>query len=223
MAKLFAISLLTTLLAWGPAQVAAQGIRGTATFTGNDHNGGSCSLSNYTLPAGISGTGIGPSNWAQAGKCGSCIQVTGPRGTTKVMIVDSCPSCLENRLNLFDDAFRQIADPVDGIVDVTFDIASCGLDTPLIIRNKIGTSRYFFSMQVLNCNFPIVDLEVSTDNSQTWESTVRQEYNYFEREDKSGFGKDEVMLRVSCSNGRRVIIPSVTMDSEKEITAPVNC
>ncbi|KEZ42880.1 Uncharacterized protein SAPIO_CDS5311 [Scedosporium apiospermum] len=222
MAKFFKLSFLAALLAWAPTQTMAQGIRGTATFTGRDHTGGTCSLANYTLPAGISGTGIGPSNWAQAGKCGSCIQVNGPRGSTKVMIVDSCPSCLENRLNLFEDAFKQIADPVDGIVDVTFDVVSCGLSSPLIVRSKIGTSRWFFSLQVLNCNYPITELEVSTDGAQTWEPTVRQEYNYFERDDKTGFGKDEVIVRVSCANGNQVIIPNVTMD-EREILAPVNC
>ena len=86
MAKFFKLSFLAALLAWAPTQTMAQGIRGTATFTGRDHTGGTCSLANYTLPAGISGTGIGPSNWAQAGKCGSCIQVNGPRGSTKVMV-----------------------------------------------------------------------------------------------------------------------------------------
>ena len=31
--------------------------------------------------------------------------------------MDSCPSCLENRLNLFEDAFSQIADVPDGMAD----------------------------------------------------------------------------------------------------------
>lgn len=80
-----------------------------------------------------------------------------------------------------------------------------------------------FSLQVLNCNFPITDLEVSVDDSQTWEGTVRQDYNYFEKEEKSGFGKDTVAVRVTCSNGRQVIVPNVSMDPEREIIAPVNC
>lgn len=76
---------------------------------------------------------------------------------------------------------------------------------------------------MLNCNFPITDLEVSVDDARTWESTVRQDYNYFEREDKSGFGKDVVVVRVTCSNGNQVIIPNVRMDSEAQLVAPVNC
>ncbi|SPO05196.1 related to extracellular cellulase CelA/allergen Asp F7-like, putative [Cephalotrichum gorgonifer] len=222
MTKLSPLGLVSALLAFSPSFALAQ-IRGSATFTGNDHTGGTCSLFNYTLPAGISGTGIGPSNWATGGKCGSCLQVRGPNGSTKVMVVDSCPSCLENRLNLSEDAFVKIADKADGIVDVEFDVVSCGLNSPLIIRNKIGTSRWFFSMQVLNANYPVTDLEVSADDNRTWESTVRQDYNFFEKEDKSGFGKDRVSVRVSCSNGNQVIIPNVSMESEVQIVAPVNC
>lgn len=66
-------------------------IRGDATFTGNNINGGTCSFTNYTLPAGVSGVGIGPPNWANGTKCGACLQVNGPRGSVKVM-VRSTPS-----------------------------------------------------------------------------------------------------------------------------------
>lgn len=61
-------------------------IRGDATFTGSNVNGGTCSFVNYTLPGGISGVGIGPPNWANGSKCGACLQVNGPRGSVKVMV-----------------------------------------------------------------------------------------------------------------------------------------
>lgn len=62
--------------------------------------------------------------------------------TSYPQVVDSCPSCLENRLNLAKDAFTQIADETDGIVDVEFDVVSCGITSPLIVRNKVGTSEW---------------------------------------------------------------------------------
>ncbi len=63
-------------------------IRGDATFTGNNLGGGTCSFFNYTMAPGLSGVGIGPSNWASGGKCGACLQVNGPRGRVKVMVRD---------------------------------------------------------------------------------------------------------------------------------------
>ncbi|KAK0648882.1 RlpA-like double-psi beta-barrel-protein domain-containing protein-containing protein [Cercophora newfieldiana] len=198
-------------------------IRGDATFTGSNVNGGTCSFVNYTLPAGVSGVGIGPPNWANGTKCGACLQVNGPRGSVKVMITDSCPSCAPNRLNLYEDAFRQIADPSDGIASVEFDIVSCGIGSQLWVRNKVGTSRWFFSMQVMNANYPVTALHVSTDGGNRWEATVRRDYNFFEREASGGFGQDRVLVRVSCSNGRQVILPDVSMSEYSESRAPANC
>lgn len=83
MASLTPFYLLTAFLTL-PTLALAQ-IRGSATFTGNEHTGGTCSLTGYDLPEAVYGTGIGPSNWASGGKCGSCLQVTGPLGTAKVM------------------------------------------------------------------------------------------------------------------------------------------
>lgn len=78
------LKLLSALLTL-PVLATSQ-IQGSATFTGNEHTGGTCSLTDYSLPDGVYGTGIGPSNWASGGKCGSCLQVTGPLGTATVMV-----------------------------------------------------------------------------------------------------------------------------------------
>lgn len=78
-------------------------------------------------------------------------------------------------------------------------------------------------MQVLDCNYPITALSVSTDGANTWQPTVRRDYNYFEKEKGSGFEQDTVVVRVSCSNGRQVILPNVSAASEAKAVAPVNC
>ena len=48
-------------------RAAAGMMKGDASFTGSSIGGGTCSFANYTFPAGVSGTGIGPSNWATGG------------------------------------------------------------------------------------------------------------------------------------------------------------
>lgn len=147
----------------GLASVAnADFIRGQAMLTGQATTGGTCSFANYTLPRDIYGVGIGGGNWAGGGKCGSCLDVFGPGGSARVMvrlpslyliamlnshilpqIVDSCTSCANNRLNLFSDAFRRIAGTdKGGIIDVEFDVVSCDIEDPIVVRNKVGTSRY---------------------------------------------------------------------------------
>lgn len=80
-------------------------------------------------------------------------------------------------------------------------------------------------MQVMNANYPVTALHVSTDGGSRWTETVRRDYNFFERDGGSsaGFGQDTVIVRVTCSNGRQVILPNVSMGELAESRAPVNC
>jgi len=79
-----------------------------------------------------------------ADACGLAVEeVNGIRRTDRTLQVsDSCPSCKENRLNLHSGAFDRIADKNQGIADVSFDVVSCGITTPITLKNKEGTSRW---------------------------------------------------------------------------------
>ncbi len=81
-------------------------------------------------------------------------------------------------------------------------------------------------MQVMNANYPVTALHISTDGGQRWWEAVRKDYNFFERDardGKGGFEQDRVLVRVSCSNGRSVILPDVSMAEHAEARAPANC
>jgi len=78
-------------------------------------------------------------------------------------------------------------------------------------------------MQVLDANYPVLGLEVSTDNLRTWQTAVRKDYNYFEKADSGGYGQDSLVVRITCSNGRQVIMPDVPQTSKTRVLAPVNC
>jgi len=78
-------------------------------------------------------------------------------------------------------------------------------------------------MQVLNANYPVTALHVSTDGGNQWSETVRRDYNYFEKNGGGGFGQDRFMVRISCSNGRQAILPDVSAAELAESRGPVNC
>ncbi|KAJ6111282.1 hypothetical protein N7486_003517 [Penicillium sp. IBT 16267x] len=126
-------------------------IAGTATYYGGNLSGGTCSFSDYTLPSSLFGTALSIDQWDDAANCGACVAVKGPNGNTiKAMIVDECPSCATNHFDLFEDAFGEIADISAGVVDIDWEFTSCDLDGALKLRNKSGSSQYWFSMQVVN-------------------------------------------------------------------------
>ena len=80
-----------------------------------------------------------------------------------------------------------------------------------------------FSMQAYNSNLPIASLEVSADGGKTWQATVRQDFNYFQKSDGSGVGVDRFEVRVTCTNGRQVTVSNVDAASTSNYQASGNC
>ncbi|TDZ17288.1 Expansin-YoaJ [Colletotrichum orbiculare MAFF 240422] len=173
-----------------------------ATWYGGNLDGGNCIFTGYTLPSGVLGTALSYTNYN--GNCGTCLNVKGPKGNTiKVMVVDKCPQgCKAGQLDLFPDAFAKLDDPNKG---------------------QEGTSKYWFSMQVLNHNYPVTKLEASTDSGKTWKPTVRQDYNYWQKSSGDGFNADTVSVRVTCSNGKQVVVSNVGTKEKAQFKALGNC
>ncbi|OHF01197.1 rare lipoprotein A [Colletotrichum orchidophilum] len=194
-----------------------------ATWYGGNLSGGNCLFSSYTLPSSVLGTALSYSDYN--GNCGTCLSVKGPKGNSiKVMVVDKCPSgCGKGQLDLFPDAFAKLDDPNKGKINVQWEQVPCGITSPLIVRNKEGTSKYWFSMQVVNHNYPVTKFEVSTDSGKSWQPTVRQDYNYWQKSSGDGFLVDTVSVRVTCSNGKQVVVKNVGTKENAPFTATGNC
>ncbi|KAF2847296.1 carbohydrate-binding module family 63 protein [Plenodomus tracheiphilus IPT5] len=194
---------------------------GEATFYGGNVSGGMCSFTGYTIPSGIYGTALSDSNWSGAGNCGVCVSVTGPNGNKiTAMVVDQCPGCGPNHLDLFPDAFAKLDNPNKGVIPVSWDVVPCGITTPIVLKNKEGTSKYWFSMQVMNSNVPVAKLEVSIDGGASWKATTRKEYNFFEN--PAGFGKDSVDVKVTSTSGKSIVVKGVSIAAQSTKTAGSN-
>ncbi|CAI7671260.1 unnamed protein product [Penicillium viridicatum] len=200
---------------------SSNGTPGKATFYGGNVSGGTCSFSGYTLPSHLFGAALSLQRWDDAAECGACVSVTGPKGNSiKAMIVDQCPECESNHLDLFQDAFAELSDISAGIIQTTWSYVSCDLDGPLKLKNKEGTSAYWFSMQVVNANEAVTALEVSTDGGSSWKSTTRTYYNFFEN--TAGFGTSTVDVRITGASGKTVVVKDVGVSSGNEVTAGSN-
>ncbi|KAF5643247.1 Expansin 2 [Fusarium sp. NRRL 52700] len=194
-------------------------VSGSSTFYGGNLAGGNCMFSTYTLPSGILGTAFSGQKWDNAANCGACIEVTGPSGTIKAMIVDKCPECDPGHLDLFPNAFKAVGG-TDGIVKTSYKFVECGITTPLVLHNKEGTSANWFSIQVVNANEPVKSVQVSTDGGRTWKSTERKDYNFFEN--PAGFGKTSVDVKVTSSTGKSVVVKKVGVTAGAQYKASSN-
>lgn len=136
------------------------------------------------------------------------------------MVVDQCPGCGNNHLDLFQAGFARLADISRGIIPISWDFVPCGITSPIVLKNKSGTSPWWFSMQVQNSNIAVASLEVSTDAGRTWQRTQRQPYNFFEN--SAGFRTDFVDVRVTSTSGQTIIVRNVSIASETTRTAASN-
>jgi expansin len=134
--------------------------------------------------------------------------------------VDECPECETGHLDLFEDAFAQLGPTSAGKIATSYKAVACGISSPLSLHNKSGTSKYWFSKQVVGHNEPVAKLEVSTDGGSTWQGTTRQSYNFFEN--SSGFGTDAVAVRVTSSSGQTVVVKGVSVASGSSVMASGN-
>ncbi|KAE8150707.1 hypothetical protein BDV25DRAFT_106690 [Aspergillus avenaceus] len=212
----------TTALAASTSSSSSSGSGSSgSSSSGSSNSGGTCSFTGYTLPSNLFGTALGSPRWDSAAECGACVSVTGPNGNSiKAMIVDKCPECDSNHLDLFQSAFTELADVSKGVIDITWSYVSCDIDSPIVLKNKEGTSQYWFAMQVQNANEAVKSLEVSTDGGSTWQSTTRSDYNYFEN--SSGFGTDTVDVRITGKSGKVVKVNGVGCSSGASVTAESN-
>lgn len=125
-----------------------------------------------------------------------------------------------NNVDLLPNGFQQLADLKVGRIGVEWEIVKCDISSPLFLNAKNGSSKYWFSMQVVNSNVPIKSLEVSTDAGKTWQPTIRKDYNFFEN--PSGFGVDFVDVRVTSVTGESIVVNNVSSASEIRTDATSN-
>ena len=171
-------------------------LSGQATFYGGNVHGGACSFSTYTLPASLKGTALSSSNWDNSGNCGGCVSVHHGGKSVTAMIVDECPGCGSNHLDLFPDAFADLAPKSEGVIPVSWYYVPCPhIEDPLEIHMKPGVSEYWFSAQVVNGHRRTSKMEISTDHGRSWKGTSRTTYNFFEI--SSGAGAEQAWIRVT--------------------------
>lgn len=113
-----------------------------------------------------------------------------------------------------------MADLTLGRINVDWEIVKCDISKPLFLKTKTGSSKYWFSIQVVNSNVPVKSLEVSTDGGATWQPLSRTDYNFFEN--PSGFGVDFVDVRVTSVTGEAIVLTNVNSASETRTDATSN-
>jgi expansin (peptidoglycan-binding protein) len=211
------VPLLASLggTAQGAVPVAGTTIEGRATFYGSGPNPGM----NCSFPAGIPAdnlyTAAGPSEWAGSGGCGGVLEVTGPKGTARIMVTDQCPECEPGHLDLSQESFAAVngGSLAPGIIEISYRaVRNPPLPGPLTIRIKEGSSRYWTAFLVINHGNPLASVEVSTEDGG-WRPLEHTAYNYWLAQD--GAGPGPYTLRVTDIYDQVAVLDDVRLAPEE--------
>jgi expansin (peptidoglycan-binding protein) len=184
--------------------VAGGAVSGKATFY--DSAGmGNCM---FEAPADRLFVALGNAAYDDAAACGGYLDVTGPKGKVRVKVTDRCPECQPGHIDLSREAFTRIADPVQGIVPVTYRPVTGPAVGALTFRIKEGASQYWFAVRVDNHGDPLRSVEAKAPGG-SWRQTVRQDYNYWLV--GSGLGPGPYAVRVTDVRGRAATATGIDM------------
>ena len=110
--------------------------------------------------------------------CGTYIQVSGPDGEIIVRIVDYCPTCDSGDIDLSEEAFALIAEPVLGIVPITWSYVEPDITDSIRYHFHEASHEWWTALQVRNHKHPVSTVEM-LNSSNSWVSLERTNYNYF--------------------------------------------
>lgn len=189
---------------------------GEATYYTFADGRGNCSFD--ATPDDLMVGAMNKADYTGAALCGAFVEITGPKGTVTVRVVDQCPECPKGNIDLSPQAFDRIAERVQGRVPITWHTVSPEISGPIRYRIKEGSSQWWTAVQIRNHRNPIAKLEVRDDKGQ-FVAMVRQDYNYFIRASPNeGLGPGPYTFRVTDIYGNMLTDSNIPLQIATEIS-----
>jgi expansin (peptidoglycan-binding protein) len=183
------VLVLTWRLSSGVACAAAAS-SGRATFYELDQLG-NCSF--HDVRASDLYVALGPAEYREAAACGGFLDVSGPKGTVRVKVVDQCPECGRGHLDLSRAAFGRIADVSKGSVAVRYATVADPPVGPLSFRVKEGSSKFWFALLVDNHGNALRSVQVRSGGG-AWRTLELADFGYWISETGAGTGPFQVRV-----------------------------
>jgi expansin (peptidoglycan-binding protein) len=171
---------------------------------------GSCSLGPF--PPGGRYVSLPPERFGHSAACGSYVSVQGPRGRVRAEVVDLCPGCAANMIDLSRAAFAVVADPEPGSARVRYwPMDNPPLPGPLVLRlSQTGTGRP--AIQVRRHGNPLVAVAVAAAGPPVpaWRRFTLNANGIWVAA-AGHLGPGPVNIRITDIRGHRVVIRRVRL------------
>jgi expansin (peptidoglycan-binding protein) len=178
---------------------------GQATYYDLAGGTGNCS---FKAPADDLFVALGPDQYSSAAACGTYLDVTGPKGSVRVKVIDKCPECATGHLDLSRTAFKKIGTESAGIIPITYrTVVNPSVPAAISVRIKEGSSQYWFAALFDNHANQLASVTVGG------RSAHRTDYNYWLID--GGAGSGPFTIKLTDVNGRVATLTGITLSPEK--------
>lgn len=145
-------------------------------------------------------------DYNNANACGGYIEVFGPKGSVVLHVVDRCPECKEGDVDMTEQAFAIIDEPINGRIPITWKFVENPKEENVVIKFKEGSSKYHVEVQLSQIRYPITTLEY-LDNG-VWITMERKLYNFFV--EPKGI-ESPMSLRATSVTGDQLIFENIDL------------
>ncbi|SNY29700.1 expansin EXLX1 family cellulose-binding protein [Paractinoplanes atraurantiacus] len=186
--------------------------KGKATYFSLDGTLGNCSFP--SAPADDLFVALGQTNqYSEGAACGTYIDVKGPKGSTRVKVIDSCPECPVGHLDLSLTAFKKIGVQSDGIIPITYKtVPNAAVPGPISVRVKEGSSQYWLSVLIDNHSNQLASVKIAGSGG-TFKSAEHEDFNYWTL--PSGAGNGPFKIKITDIYGNSVTVPNIKLAEGK--------
>ena len=185
------------------------GTTAVAVFYDPGHAVGSCSLGPF--PAAGRYVSLPPERFGHSAACGSYLTVQGPRGQVRAEVVDLCPGCAADMINLSRAAFTRIAAPGPGSARIRFwPVNDPPLPGPLILR-MAQTPTGLLTLQVRRHGNALASVAVGTPGTQVpaWQPFTLSANGIWVA--GGHLGQGPFNIRITDTGGHQAVILRVTL------------
>ncbi|MGI5241519.1 expansin EXLX1 family cellulose-binding protein [Dactylosporangium sp. CA-139066] len=196
-------SVVAVVLATQVGGSAACAAGGQASYYSAGKNG----MCNLGTPPDGAYAAVGRAEYAGGKGCGTYLDVTGPNGTTRVQVVDLCPSCPAGKVDLGKGAFSRIGALSAGIIPVTYATVRDPQVGPLSVKLKGGTAYSSLTAIVNNHGNPLSTVELQTPSG--WAALRHGEDNTWTA--PPGAVAAPVTLRISDAYGHQAEVTGLAL------------
>jgi expansin len=181
-------------------------IRATALYYDPGSAVGSCTLGPF--PAAGLYASLPPGQYGRGTLCGSYLEVRGPHGTVRAEMVDLCPGCAADTINLSRSAFGKVVGT--GSAGVSYRQA-VNPPLPAPIELRVGTDGGRVAVQVVNTGNPLrsVAIQPTSAAQGAWQALGPNTNDFWVAGGPPKAGRFTV--RITDDQGHQVLIPRILL------------